>query len=105
MAKGKIQMKKTRAAEFQERQAAAAEPTPREKDRDYKQATFWLPLTDLAWIDAEIERYRKATKVRLKKSHIVHIALELVRQRGGIDQAIVDTSKKNSSGPGSGMAT
>lgn len=101
MPKGKIQMKKTRAAEFEERQAVSAvPPTPREKDRDYKQATFWLPLTDLAWIDAEIERYRKATKVRLKKSHIVHIALELVRQRGGIDQAIVDTSRKNSSDPG-----
>jgi len=99
MAKGKLEMKKTRDQEYLERksrEADGASTAPQARDQEYKKVMFYLPMTDVSWINAEIERYRRATKIRLKKSQIVHLALELVRTRGGINQAIVDTSKDNS---------
>lgn len=97
MAKQKLKMQPTRDRMYRDRKASEAKdsPTPAQKPPEYRGAQFYLPHTDLAWIEAELERYRKATKIRLKKSHVVHIALELVRKRGGIGKAIIETTERS----------
>ena len=53
----------------------------------YKKALFTLPLADIAWIDSELGRFQKNTRLRYTKSQLVQTALELMRKRGGLDNA------------------
>lgn len=71
----------------------AATPTPLPSRDAYKKALYVLPVSDLAWITDEIDRHRKATKIRLTKSDVVHIALEYLRKRGGVTQAQKEISQ------------
>ena len=67
-------------------------PTPTDGSR-VKKALYSLPITDHAWIIRELERYRRDTKMRLNKSQLVQVALELLRNRGGLREALKELQK------------
>jgi len=85
----KIQMKRTRAdgkstlLDQLKRGGAGADDS-----QEYKKSLITLPISDVAWISKEVERHRKTTKMRLNKSQLVQVALEYMRQGGGLTEAL-----------------
>lgn len=91
----KINMKPSRAKGKSEAlERAVLSPTTAGKGQDYKKALFVLPITDISWLDAEIERFRRSTKRRTNKSQVVQVALELLRKRGGYESALKEISER-----------
>ena len=97
MSKKKIQMGQTRAhgkaniLDQLERGGAKADTT-----QEYKKNLITLPISDVAWIGREVERHRKNTKMRLNKSQLVQVALEYMRQGGGLTEALKKITKSES---------
>ena len=59
-----------------------------DNSHEYKKNLITLPTTDAAWITREVERHRKTTKMRLNKSQLVQVALEYMRQGGGLTEVL-----------------
>jgi len=94
MSKNPLSMKTSRArgkSDLLERSEAAPVAS---KGKEYKKALFTLPITDHAWMDAEVDRFRRATKRRTSKSQLVQVALELLRKRGGLEVALREISER-----------
>ena len=89
MSKNKIQMQRTRAhgKAGLALSEAVGQPAPAPSGAT-KKILVSLPVTDVVWLSKQAEQSPRQLGVRLSKSEIVRVALELVRKEGGLARVV-----------------
>jgi hypothetical protein len=89
--KPKIQMRTTRAfgkADLLDDKPQASEEPRTTSRTEYKKTLVTLPVSDIAWVSDEARRHRKERKLQMNKSEVIQIALQFMRKKGGLRQAL-----------------